>query len=87
MIGNTSRSTARVAGAAMSFAGAIGPEIRGHMIREAAYYRYVQRGYAHGADVDDWLAAASETLPPCQSGASPPTMRSSSNLPQRGNRS
>ncbi len=30
------------------------------MIREAAYFRYEQRGYAPGHDVDDWLAAEAE---------------------------
>lgn len=60
MIRNTSISAGRAGRAAMSLAGVVGPEVRGHMIREAAYYRYVQRGYAHGADVDDWLAAESE---------------------------
>jgi len=27
------------------------------MIREAAYYLYLQRGCGHGQHVDDWLAA------------------------------
>ena len=30
------------------------------MIREAAYYHYVQRSYTHGHDVDDWLEAEAE---------------------------
>lgn len=30
------------------------------MIREAAYYRYAQRGYALGHDLDDWLAAEAD---------------------------
>jgi hypothetical protein len=30
------------------------------MIREAAYYRYVERGFVHGHDLDDWLAAEAE---------------------------
>ncbi|MHB1352440.1 MAG: DUF2934 domain-containing protein [Thiobacillus sp.] len=30
---------------------------RERMIREAAYYRYVRRGYSDGQDLDDWLAA------------------------------
>jgi DUF2934 family protein len=33
------------------------PNERERMIREAAYYQYVQRGFAHGYDIDDWLAA------------------------------
>ncbi len=38
----------------------ISPEARQRMISEAAYYRYVQRGYAHGHDVEDWLAAEAD---------------------------
>lgn len=30
---------------------------RERMIHEAAYYRFVRRGYRHGQDLDDWLAA------------------------------
>jgi hypothetical protein len=30
------------------------------MIREAAYYRFAERGFAHGHDLDDWLAAEAE---------------------------
>ena len=30
------------------------------MIAEAAYYRYQNRGYEEGCDVDDWLAAEEE---------------------------
>lgn len=30
------------------------------MIQETAYYRYVQRGYVPGHDVDDWLTAEAE---------------------------
>ena len=36
------------------------PEARQHMIGEAAYYRYVRRGYAPGHDVEDWLAAEAD---------------------------
>jgi hypothetical protein len=36
------------------------PEDREAMIREAAYYHYVQRGYAPGHDIDDWLEAEAE---------------------------
>ncbi len=32
-------------------------EERRRMIEEAAYGRYVQRGYAHGRDLEDWLIA------------------------------
>lgn len=27
------------------------------MIREAAYYRYLERGHTHGHDLEDWLEA------------------------------
>jgi len=30
------------------------------MIREAAYFRYVQRGHEPGHDIDDWIAAEAE---------------------------
>ena len=39
---------------------AIGGDLRHRMISEAAYYRYAQRGYADGYDVDDWMAAEAE---------------------------
>jgi len=40
--------------------GTVSPEARRHMIDEAAYYRYVQRGYAPGHDLEDWLAAEAD---------------------------
>lgn len=40
--------------------GALSMEQRETMIREAAYYHYVNRGYAPGGDLDDWLAAEAE---------------------------
>ena len=33
---------------------------RGRMIREGAYRRFEQRAFAHGHDLEDWLAAESE---------------------------
>ncbi len=36
------------------------PLERERMIREAAYERYVQRAFAHGHDVDDWLLAEAQ---------------------------
>lgn len=36
------------------------PEERIEKIREAAYFRYVARGYEHGHDLEDWLAAEAE---------------------------
>ncbi len=38
----------------------INPEERRRMIGEAAYSRYVRRGYMPGHDLDDWLAAEAE---------------------------
>ena len=40
--------------------GAISPERRERMIREAAYFRYMQRDSVPGHDLDDWLAAEAE---------------------------
>jgi hypothetical protein len=40
--------------------GAISPGQRENMIREAAYFRYVQHGSVPGHDLDDWLAAEVE---------------------------
>lgn len=41
-------------------AGNISPEQRENMIREAAYFRFVQHDYVPGHDLDDWLAAETE---------------------------
>lgn len=40
--------------------GEISPEQRENMIREAAYFRYVQRDPVPDHDLDDWLAAEAE---------------------------
>jgi hypothetical protein len=39
---------------------AIGADLRHRMVSEAAYYRYAERGYCDGYEVDDWLAAEAE---------------------------
>lgn len=44
----------------LTWRGAFSLEQREAMIREAAYYHYVKRGYAPGHDLDDWLAAETE---------------------------
>ena len=36
------------------------PDVRQRMIGEAAYYRYVQRGFEPGHELDDWLAAEAD---------------------------
>ena len=38
----------------------VSPDLRHRMISEAAYRRYVERGYADGYDLDDWLSAETE---------------------------
>lgn len=38
----------------------VDPDLRHRMISEAAYGLYVQRGYADGFDVDDWMAAEAQ---------------------------
>lgn len=40
--------------------GDISPDQRNNMIREAAYFRYVQRDLVQGHDLDDWFAAEAE---------------------------
>lgn len=40
--------------------GELSPAQRENMIREAAYFRYVKRGFVLGHDLDDWLAAEAE---------------------------
>ena len=39
---------------------AMDPDLRHRMISEAAYLRYVERGYADGYDIDDWLQAEAD---------------------------
>ena len=39
---------------------AIDPELRYRLISETAYRHYVERGYADGGDMDDWLQAEAE---------------------------
>jgi hypothetical protein len=39
---------------------AIDSDLRQRMISETAYRHYVERGYAEGYDVDDWLQAEAE---------------------------
>ena len=39
---------------------ALDPDLRHRLISETAYGHYVERGYADGYDVDDWLQAETE---------------------------
>ena len=41
----------------ITWRGAFSLEQREKMIREAAYYRYAQRGYTPGHELDDWYEA------------------------------
>ena len=41
----------------VTWRGAFSLEQREKMIREAAYYRYAQRGYTPGHELDDWIEA------------------------------
>jgi hypothetical protein len=36
------------------------PALRYRMISERAYHRYIDRGYADGGDLDDWLQAEAD---------------------------
>lgn len=57
MARKTSASTAGTQPAEIVRGWELPNEERERMIREAAYYRFVRRGYSHGQDLDDWLAA------------------------------
>lgn len=59
MARKTSTSLTRKERSEIAASERVSPETRQRMIREAAYYRYVQRGYAQGHDVEDWLTAES----------------------------
>jgi hypothetical protein len=67
---------------------AIDPDLRHRMISEAAYHRYVERGYADGYDLDDWLRAESDVehllLNPTSSEAVPAKTRRSDDIPEKG---
>lgn len=43
-----------------SAAPGVNMEMRLHMIREAAYYRALHRGFGGGAETEDWCAAERE---------------------------
>ena len=55
-----SKAMSRKAHSHAARAASLSPEARQHMIEEAAYLRYVQRGYEPGHDIEDWLAAEAE---------------------------
>jgi len=50
--------------------GVVGPEARGQMISEAAYYRAARRGFAPGNEMEDWLQAEIEIDSLIESGGS-----------------
>lgn len=51
---------AKKTSASVILKGEISPEQHENMIREAAYFRYVEHGSFPGHDLDDWLAAEAE---------------------------
>lgn len=51
---------AKKTNASVILKGEISPEQHENMIREAAYFRYVEHGSFPGHDLDDWLAAEAE---------------------------
>jgi hypothetical protein len=55
-----SRSAPPARGGATSGRAAVSPEQRRAMIAQAAYYRAERRGFAPGAELQDWLAAEAE---------------------------
>ena len=54
------QSPQRGSPADITWRGAFSLEQREAMIREAAYYHFMKRGYAPGHELDDWLAAEAE---------------------------
>lgn len=60
MVGKTSTPAMQEARSDMARRRNLEREERLNMIREAAYYRFMRRGYAHGFDLEDWLAAEAE---------------------------
>ena len=67
---------------------AIDPDLRHRMISEAAYHRYVERGYANGYDLDDWLKAESDVerllLNPTSSEAVSTKTSQPEDMPEKG---
>ena len=48
----------------ITFVQSLGWDIQGmqELIRERAYWKYLERGSKHGSDIDDWLNAESELI-------------------------
>ncbi len=55
-----SRSAPAVRDGAAGGRAAVGPEQRHAMIAQAVHYRAERRGFAPGAELQDWLAAVAE---------------------------
>jgi hypothetical protein len=51
---------ASAANAVINAAGSVDESVRHRLIAEAAYFRAAHRGFAPGAELDDWLAAESD---------------------------
>ncbi len=60
MATRTSTAIARQGRSDLVAAWGFSPETRQHMIQEAAYYRYMNRGFESGHDLEDWLAAEAD---------------------------
>lgn len=58
-VATTTESGADISGGS-AVAENIGPERRRQMIAEAAYFRAQRRGFAPGAEVEDWLESEAE---------------------------
>lgn len=56
----TSKTATRAGRSGSVKPSSISPETRLRMIGEAAYYRYVERGFESGHELDDWLAAEAD---------------------------
>lgn len=56
----TRQSRSKSSQTATNWQGDRTPQEHEHMIREAAYYRYLEHGCCDGHDVDDWLEAEAE---------------------------
>jgi hypothetical protein len=55
-----------------TFSSFVDPEKRAALIAEAAYFRAEKRGFAHGREDEDWLAAEQEVDAALMRAKSPP---------------
>ena len=83
MAKKTSASVAPIGRANVPSEGGFTPERRERMIREAAYFRYLERGSVLGHDLDDWLAAEAELFGE-EAGQQPPERLETTELDVQG---